>query len=61
MPEVQLGLMPAGGGTQTLPRVLGLPHSLNLLFSGSQINSDLAYSHGLVWRVVDKGDLMAEA
>ena len=61
MPEVQLGLMPAGGGTQTLPRVLVLSHSLNLLLSGNQINSHLAYSHGLVSRVVDKGDLMAEA
>jgi 3-hydroxyacyl-CoA dehydrogenase len=41
LPEVKLGLLPGAGGTQRLPRLIGLEHALNMIVSGAAIPSDL--------------------
>jgi len=62
-PEVKLGLIPGAGGTQRLPRVLGVENALNLIVSGETMKSELlAKSPGqkLFDKLVD-GDLMTAA
>ena len=51
-PEVNLGLIPAGGGTQRLPRLLGLQRALDLILSGRRLNARRARRTGLVDEVV---------
>ena len=53
MPEVSLGLIPAAGGTQTLPRFLGLSQSLQLLLTAQRIDAHCALALGLVTQVVE--------
>ncbi|HMI32250.1 MAG TPA: 3-hydroxyacyl-CoA dehydrogenase NAD-binding domain-containing protein, partial [Candidatus Limnocylindrales bacterium] len=48
LPEVQLGIMPGFGGTQRLPRLVGLMPSLDLLLTGRSLDSRRAYRAGLV-------------
>ncbi len=52
MPEVQLGLIPAAGGTQTLPRTVGLGPALDLLLTGRRLGADEALRLGLVSQIV---------
>ncbi len=52
MPEVQLGMIPAAGGTQTLPRSLGMSPSLDLLLTGRRMDAEEAHRTGLVHRVL---------
>jgi enoyl-CoA hydratase/carnithine racemase len=52
MPEVQLGMIPAAGGTQTLPRAVGPAAALDLLLTGRRIDAAEALRLGLVTRVV---------
>ncbi|HYN35126.1 MAG TPA: 3-hydroxyacyl-CoA dehydrogenase NAD-binding domain-containing protein, partial [Ilumatobacteraceae bacterium] len=58
LPEVNLGLLPGGGGTQRLPRLTGVPKALEVMTSGRHIPSAEALESGLVDDVVD-GDLAA--
>src|SRR5205823_8892162 len=58
LPEVKLGLLPGAGGTQRLPRVVGVQKALHMIVSGDPIGADDALTHGLVDEVVD-GDLTA--
>jgi 3-hydroxyacyl-CoA dehydrogenase / enoyl-CoA hydratase / 3-hydroxybutyryl-CoA epimerase len=51
-PEVNLGLVPAGGGTQRLPRLIGLQRALDLILSGRRLNPARARRTGLVDEVV---------
>jgi len=51
-PEVNLGLVPAGGGTQRLPRLIGLQSALDLILSGRRLNARRAQRAGLVDEVV---------
>ncbi len=63
LPEVKIGLIPGAGGTQRLPRVLGVETALNMIVSGEPVKSEvLAALPGqkLFDRIVD-GDLMAGA
>ena len=53
LPEVTLGLVPGGGGTQRLPRLVGAKHALNLILGGRPITADAAFEIGLVDGVVD--------
>jgi len=52
LPEVTLGLLPAGGGTQRLPRRIGLRESLPLLLTGRKLRADAALRVGLVDELV---------
>jgi 3-hydroxyacyl-CoA dehydrogenase len=58
LPEVKLGLLPGAGGTQRLPRVVGVEKALSMMVSGDPIRADEALKHGLIDEIVD-GDLAA--
>jgi enoyl-CoA hydratase/carnithine racemase len=60
-PEVTLGLVPGGGGTQRLPRLVGKGRALQLILSGAMIDAQEAYRIGLVNEVVPAGDLVTRA
>jgi enoyl-CoA hydratase len=57
LPEVGLGIIPAAGGTQTLPRTIGRPKALELLLTGRWADAQEAYQMQLVNRVVPKEQL----
>ena len=61
LPEVGLGIIPAAGGTQTFPRIVGRAGALEMLLTNRRIDSEEAYRIGLVNRVVTKDKLMEEA
>ena len=60
-PEVTLGLVPGGGGTQRLPRLVGKGRALQLILSGEMIGAHEAYRIGLVNEIVPAGDLIPRA
>src|SRR5262247_360738 len=60
-PEVKLGVIPGGGGTQRLPRLVGKGRALQLILSGEMIDAQEAYRIGLVNEVVPAADLMTRA
>jgi enoyl-CoA hydratase/carnithine racemase len=60
-PEVTLGLVPGGGGTQRLPRLVGKGRALQLILSGEMISAQEAYRIGLVNEIVPAVDLIARA
>jgi enoyl-CoA hydratase/carnithine racemase len=60
-PEVKLGLLPGGGGTQRLPRLVGKGRALQLILSGEMISAQEAYRIGLVNEVVPAADLIPRA
>lgn len=60
-PEVKLGLLPGGGGTQRLPRLIGRGRALQLILSGEMIDAQEAYRIGLVNEIVPATDLITRA
>jgi enoyl-CoA hydratase len=60
-PEVKLGLLPGGGGTQRLPRLVGKGRALQLILSGAMISAQEAFRIGLVNEVVPAADLIPRA
>jgi enoyl-CoA hydratase/carnithine racemase len=60
-PEVTLGLVPGGGGTQRLPRLVGKGRALQLILSGEMISAQEAYRIGLVNEIVPAADLITRA
>jgi enoyl-CoA hydratase/carnithine racemase len=60
-PEVTLGILPAAGGTQTLPRILGLPGALDMLLTGRRLNAQEAFLKGMVSRIVPREELLQKA
>ncbi len=60
-PEVALGLIPGGGGTQRLPRLVGKGRALQLILSGEMISAQEAYRIGLVNEIVPAANVMARA
>jgi len=61
LPEVGLGIIPAAGGTQTLPRVVGKADALDMLLTGRWVDAEEALRMRLVTRVVPANDLLAAA
>jgi enoyl-CoA hydratase len=59
-PEILLGLTPGWGGTQRLPRIIGIGRALELLMSGGQIDAQRAYEIGLANKVFPADQLMEE-
>lgn len=55
-PEILLGIIPGGGGTQRLPRLVGPARAKELIFSGRTVGADEAHRIGLVDRLVEEGD-----
>ena len=61
LPEVSLGIIPGYGGTQRLPRLVGMGRALELILSGGRIKAQEAERIGIVNRVVPREALMDEA
>jgi enoyl-CoA hydratase len=60
-PEILIGILPGWGGTQRLPRLIGMGIAKELILTGGQINAQRAYEIGLVNKVVPAAQLMEEA
>ena len=61
LPEVKLGLLPGAGGTQRLPRLIGVAAALELMLSGAAIGTDRARELGLIDRLLEGRDTLAGA
>lgn len=60
LPEVKLGLLPGAGGTQRLPRLVGVAVALDMITSGDPINAEKALAYGVIGEVI-AGDLLQGA
>src|SRR5258705_12789498 len=60
-PEVKLGVIPGGGGTQRLPRLVGRGRALQLILSGEMISAQEAWRIGVVNEVVPSAELITRA
>ncbi|WP_029919295.1 3-hydroxyacyl-CoA dehydrogenase NAD-binding domain-containing protein [Nevskia soli] len=62
LPEVKLGLLPGGGGTQRLPRLIGIQASLPLMLEGKELRADQARQQGILNELVKDGaEMLARA
>jgi len=61
LPEVTLGFLPGGGGTQRLPRAIGLQKAKEMILTGKHIDAAEAERLGIVARVVSRSELMPAA
>ena len=59
-PEVKLGIIPGAGGTQRLPRLVGVAKAVEMCAEGKPVSAREAAAHGLIDRLID-GDLLAGA
>lgn len=60
LPEVTLGIIPGAGGTQRLPRLIGIARALDMMLTGKVIGPEEALSIGLVNRVIEPENFMDE-
>jgi enoyl-CoA hydratase len=60
-PEIKLGLIPGGGGTQRLPRLVGIGRAHYLNLTGDPVDAKTAYDWGLVEKVVPRDELLDAA
>lgn len=60
-PEILLGIIPGGGGTQRLARLVGPSKAKELIFSGRQVGGKEAFEIGLVDRLAEPGEALGEA
>ncbi|ABM57568.1 enoyl-CoA hydratase/isomerase family protein [Verminephrobacter eiseniae] len=61
LPEVKLGVIPAAGGTQRLPRLIGQARAKELILTADLIDADTALRYGIVSRVLPQAELMPAA
>jgi enoyl-CoA hydratase/carnithine racemase len=61
LPEVGLGILPAAGGTQTLPRILGLSDAMDMLLTGRRLSGEEALAKGMVNQIVPLDKLLQTA
>src|SRR5277367_4813659 len=61
LPEVNLGLLPGAGGTQRLPRIVGVERALEMMTSGQHVPAKECLAMGLVDEIVDEGNLRGGA
>ncbi|MFX6118608.1 enoyl-CoA hydratase-related protein, partial [Acinetobacter baumannii] len=61
LPEVNLGLLPGAGGTQRLPRLVGVEKALEMVTSGTHVPAPAAAEMGLVDLLTDDASLRADA
>ncbi len=61
LPEVLIGIIPGGGGTQRLPRLIGPKAAMEMILSGRHVPADEAKALGIVDEVVDDKDLLGAA
>ena len=61
LPEAKVGLLPCGGGTQTLPWIVGESWAKRMILCGEQINAETALRIGLVDEVTEKGQSLDKA
>ena len=60
-PEIQLGLIPGAGGTQRLPRLIGLPKAFEMITVGNAIKAEKAFSMGMVDEMADPDEIVETA
>ena len=60
LPEVKIGLLPGGGGTQRLPRLIGIQNALPLMLEGKELRADAAVSAGIVHELAETSDAMLQ-
>src|SRR5882672_1521798 len=60
-PEVKIGLLPGAGGTQRIPRLIGVMNAAPILLEGKDLTVDAAKGLGLIHEVVPAGELLAKA
>ena len=61
LPEVMLGILPGAGGTQRLPKIVGLQAALDMMLTGRNISPKRALKMGLVSEIVPKSQLISAA
>ncbi|WP_186645660.1 3-hydroxyacyl-CoA dehydrogenase NAD-binding domain-containing protein [Fluviispira vulneris] len=61
LPEVQLGILPGGGGTQRLPRLVGIAQALDLILTGKKVDGKKALKMGLIDELVPENQLYEKA
>jgi methylglutaconyl-CoA hydratase len=61
LPETSLAIIPGAGGTQRLPRLIGVARAKELIFTGRRIDATTALDYGLVQHVVDQGQAESKA
>jgi len=61
LPEVSLGLLPGAGGTQRLPRLVGVEQALKMVTTGIHLPSDKCLKSGLVDEIADEGRLLEDS
>ena len=61
LPEVKLGILPGAGGTQRLPRLVGVTVALDLITSGRQFKAAQALDYGVIDAVTEEGELRRDA
>ena len=59
-PEGKLGIIPGGGATARLPRIVGAGWAMEMMLMGEPINAERALEIGLVTRIIEQEDLLAE-